>query len=27
VEVREGPGAHFVIRFPRKKNEAEEAAA
>ena len=27
VEVREGPGAHFVIRFPRKKNDTEEAAA
>jgi two-component system sensor histidine kinase GlrK len=27
VEVLEGPGAHFVIRFPRKKNDTEEAAA
>ena len=28
IEVLEGPGAHFRIRFPRKKSgEAEEAAA
>jgi two-component system sensor histidine kinase GlrK len=27
VEVLEGPGAHFRIRFPRKKSEGEEAAA
>ena len=27
IEVLEGPGAHFRIRFPRKKPEAEEAAA
>jgi two-component system sensor histidine kinase GlrK len=27
VEVLEGPGAHFVIRFPRKKNDTEEEAA
>jgi two-component system sensor histidine kinase GlrK len=27
IEVLEGPGAHFRIRFPRKKAENEEAAA
>jgi two-component system sensor histidine kinase GlrK len=27
VQVLEGPGAHFVIRFPRKKNDTEEEAA
>jgi two-component system sensor histidine kinase GlrK len=27
VEVLEGPGAHFRIRFPRKKGETQEAAA
>lgn len=27
IEVLEGPGAHFRIRFPRKKNEVKEAAA
>ncbi len=27
VEVLEGPGAHFRIRFPRKKGDVEEAAA
>ncbi|HUL95772.1 MAG TPA: ATP-binding protein [Usitatibacter sp.] len=27
IEVLEGPGAHFRIRFPRKKGSEEEAAA
>jgi two-component system, NtrC family, sensor histidine kinase GlrK len=27
IEVLEGPGAHFRIRFPRKKGAVEEAAA
>jgi len=27
IEVLDGPGAHFRIRFPRKKAEGEEAAA
>jgi two-component system sensor histidine kinase GlrK len=27
IEVLDGPGAHFRIRFPRRKSEAEEAAA
>lgn len=27
IEVLEGPGAHFRIRFPRKKADTEEAAA
>ena len=27
IEVLEGPGAHFRIRFPRKKSDAEEEAA
>jgi two-component system sensor histidine kinase GlrK len=27
IEVLEGPGAHFRIRFPRKKSEGEEEAA
>jgi two-component system, NtrC family, sensor histidine kinase GlrK len=27
IEVLEGPGAHFRIRFPRKKSDVEEAAA
>ena len=28
IEVLEGPGAHFRIRFPRKKSDdASEAAA
>jgi two-component system sensor histidine kinase GlrK len=27
VEVLEGPGAHFRVRIPRKKNEATERAA
>ena len=26
IEVLEGPGAHFLIRFPRKKSDVEEAA-
>jgi two-component system sensor histidine kinase GlrK len=27
IEILEGPGAHFRIRFPRKKGDVEEAAA
>jgi two-component system sensor histidine kinase GlrK len=27
IEVLEGPGAHFRIRFPRKKSEGDEEAA
>jgi len=27
IEVLEGPGAHFRIRFPRKKTDAGEEAA
>ena len=27
IEVLDGPGAHFRIRFPRKKAEAGEEAA
>jgi two-component system sensor histidine kinase GlrK len=26
IEVLDGPGAHFVIRFPRRKSDVEEAA-
>ncbi len=26
IEILEGPGAHFRIRFPRRKSEVEEAA-
>jgi two-component system sensor histidine kinase GlrK len=26
IEILEGPGAHFRIRFPRRKSDVEEAA-
>jgi two-component system sensor histidine kinase GlrK len=26
IEILEGPGAHFIIRFPRRKSDIEEAA-
>ena len=26
IEILEGPGAHFRIRFPRRKGDVEEAA-
>ena len=27
IEILAGPGAHFVIRFPRRKADLQEAAA